>query len=94
MKLDVLPRLVRCRVGRGFVVSAAALPARRSLSAVSRAMASASPQRVARATTAGGPSPAEDEVGGGGERWRTRPADVDEMTKDRCQTTSEELKLF
>ena len=40
------------------------------------------PQRVARATTVGGPSPADDEVGGGRERWRTRPTDVDEMTKD------------
>ena len=32
VRADVLPRLVRCRVGRGFVVSTAALPVRRSLS--------------------------------------------------------------
>ena len=49
---------------------------------VSRAAAASSPQRVARATAVGDSSPANDEVGGGGERWRTRPSDVDEMTKD------------
>ena len=76
--MKILPGLLQCQVGRGFTASTAARPARRSLFRVSRAAAASFPQRVARATAVGDSSPANDEVGGGGERWRTRPIDEDE----------------
>ena len=81
--MEILPGLLQCQVGRGFTASTTVVQRGVPSSAVSRAAAAASPQRVARATAVGDSSPANDEVGGGGERWRTRPTDVDEMTKDR-----------
>lgn len=54
--------------------SCAALPLRAAMAAI--------PQRMARASTVGGSTLADDEIRCGGKRWITRPADVEEMTND------------